>query len=128
MGDLVLDRVVLAKGGLFYCVGGSEGCGGCIIIIEVDKLSISASVSPSFLHIPLGAVSSEVSLSSTVEAGASGLRGSILGVLRSVGVSDLHESSMCRICPIRSSLVAVCPGVVKIYRNCRIVHVLWGIG
>ena len=45
MGDLVLDRVVLAKGGLFHCVGGSEGCGGRIIIIEVDELSISASVS-----------------------------------------------------------------------------------
>ena len=118
MGDLVLDHVILAKGGLLCCVGGGEGCRGCIIIIEINEVGISVSVPSSSLCVPLGAVSIEVSLLSAVEAGTSGPGGSILGVLGSVGVSDFHKSSICGVCLVRLSLVTVHFGVVKVHGDC----------
>ena len=127
MGDLVLDCVVLAKGGSFGRVGGGEGCGGHVVVIEVNEVGVGAPVPPSPLGIPLMAVLCEVSFLSAVEAGASGPEGSVLGVL-SVRVSYFHKSSVCGIRSIRSSLVLVCPGAVKVHGDCRVVHVLWGIG
>jgi hypothetical protein len=85
----------------------SEGHGGCIIIIEVNEVSVGAPVPSSSLGVPLGAVSGKVSFLSAVEAGASGPGGSILGVL-SVRVSYFHESSVSGVRLIRSSLVSVC--------------------
>ena len=127
MGDLVLDRVVLAKRGSFGRVGGGEGCGGCVIVIEVDEVSIGAPVPSSSLSVPLGAISGEVSFLSAVEAGASGPGGSVLGVLP-VRVSYFHESSVCGVRSIGSSLVSVCSGAVEVHGDCRIVHVSWGVG
>ena len=128
MGDLILDRVVLAKGRLFHRVGGSEGRRGGVVIVKVDKVGIGASVSPSSLDVSLRAVLGKVSFLSTIETGASGPGGSILGVLGSVGVSNLHESSLRGVRSVRSSLVAVCPGTVEVHGDCRVVHVSWGVG
>ena len=127
MGDLVLDRVVLAEGGPLSRVGGGEGCGGHVIVIEVNEVGVSASVPPSSLGVPLGAVSGKVSILSTVEAGASGPGGSVLGVL-SVRISYFHESSICGVRSIGSSLVSVCPGAVEVHGDCQVVHVSWGVG
>ena len=127
MGDLVLDRVVLAEGGPLRRVGGGEGCGGRIVVVEVNEIGVGVSVSPSSLGVPLGAVSGEVSFLSAVEAGASGSGGSVLGVL-SVRISYFHESSVCGVRSIESSLVSVCPGAVEVHGDCRIVHVSWGVG
>ena len=117
MGNLILDHVILAEGGLLHCVGRGEGCGGCVVIVEVNEVSVSASVSSSSLCVPLGAVSSEVSFLSAVEAGTSGPGGSVL-VLGSIGVPEFHESSICRVCSVGLSLVAVCPGVVEVHGDC----------
>ena len=106
----------------------SEGHGGCIIIIEVNEVSVGAPVPSSSLGVPLGAVSSEVSFLSAVETGTSGPGGSVLGLLGSVGVSNLHESSMCRVHLVESSLVTACSGTVEVHRDCQVVHVSWGIG
>ena len=127
MGDLVLDRVVFTERGSLGRVGGGEGCGGRVIIIEVNEVSVGAPVPPSSLGVPLGAVSGEVSLLSTVEAGASGPGGSVLGVL-SVRVPYFHESSVCGVRSIGSSLVSVCSGAVEVHGDCRVVHVSWGVG
>ena len=127
MGDLVLDRVILAEGGSLGCVGGGEGCGGRVIVIEVNEVDVGAPVPPSSLGVPLGAVSGEVSFLSAVEAGASGPGGSVPGVL-SVRVSYFHESSICGVRSIGSSLVSVCPGAVEVHGDCRVVHVSWGVG
>ena len=72
---------------MFRRVGGGEGHGGCVVIVEIDEVSIGASVPPPSLGVPLRTVSSEVSFLSTIETGASGSGGAILGVLGSVGVS-----------------------------------------
>ena len=69
-----------------------------------------------------------MSFLSAIETGASGSGGSILGVLGSVGVSNFHESSVCGIRSVRSSLVTVCPGAVKVHGDCQVVHVSWGVG
>ena len=127
MGDLVLDRIVLAEGGPLSRVGGGEGRGGHVVVIEVNKVGAGASVPPSSLGIPPGTVSGEVSFLPTVEAGASGPRGSVLGIL-SVRISYFHESSVCGVRSIGSSLVSVCSGAVKVHGDCRVVHVLWGVG
>ena len=127
MGDLVLDRVVLAEGGLLSRVGGGKGCGGRVVVIKVKEIGIGASVPPSSLGVPLGAVSGEVSFLSAIEAGASGPGGSVLGVL-SVRISYFHESSVCGVRSIGSSLVSVCPGAVEVHGDCRVVHVSWGVG
>ena len=127
MGDLVLDRVVLAERGSLSCVGGGEGCGGCVIVVEVNKVNVGVPVPPSSLGVPLGAISGEVSFLSAVEAGTSGPGGSVLGVL-SVRVPYFHESSVCGVRSIGSSLVSVCPGAVEVHGDCRVVHVSWGIG
>ena len=127
MGDLVLDCVILAEGGPLGCVGGGEGCGGRVVVIEVNEIGAGASVPPSSLGVPLGAVSGEVSFLSAVEAGAPGPGGSILGVL-SVRVSYFHESSVRGVRSIGSSLVSVCSGTVEVHGDCRVVHVSWGVG
>ena len=127
MGDLVLNRVVLAEGGPFSRVGGGEGCGGRVVVIEVNEIGAGASVPPSSLGVPLGAISGEVSFLSAVEAGASGSGRSVLGVL-SVGVSYFHESSVRGVRSIGSSLVSVCSGAVEVHGDCRVVHVSWGVG
>ena len=127
MGNLVLDRVILAEGGPLGRVGGGEGCGGCIVVIEVDEIGVGASVSPSSLGVPLGAVSGEVSFLSAVEAGASGPGGSVLGVL-SIRVSYFHESSIRGVRSIGPSLVSVCSGAVEVHGDCRVVHVSRGVG
>ena len=126
MGDLILDRVVLAEGGPLSCVGGGEGRGGRVIVVEINEVGVGASVPPPSLGVPLGAVPGEVSFLSTVKAGASGPGRSVLGVL-SVRIPYFHESSVCGVRPIGSSLVSVCPGAVEVHGDCRIVHVLWGI-
>ena len=127
MGDLVLDRVVFAEGGPLSRVGGGKGCGGRVIVVEVDEVSVGAPVSPSSLGVPLGAISGEVSFLSAVEAGASGPGGSVLRVL-SVRVSYFYESPVCGVRSIGSSLVSVCPGAVEVHGDCRVVHVSWGVG
>ena len=128
MGDLILNHVIFAEGGSLHRVEGGEGCRGCIVIVKVDEVGVNVSVPPSSLCIPLGAVSSEVSLLSAVKAGTPSPGGSILGVLGSIGVSDFHESTVCGVCLIGSSLVVVRPGAVKVHRDCRVVHIPWGIG
>ena len=127
MGELILDHVVFAEGWSLHHVGGGEGRRECIVIIEVDKVSISASVPPSSLCIPSGAVSSEVSLLSAVKAGTSSPGRSVLRILGPVGVSDFHESSIHRVRLVGLSLVAVHPGAVEVHRDCQVVHVLGGI-
>ena len=127
MGNLVLNRVVLAEGGPFGRVGGGEGCGGHVVIDEVDEIGVGASVPLSSLGVPLGAISGEVSFLPAVEAGASGPGRSILGVL-SVRVSYFHESSIRGVRSIGSSLVSVCPGAVEVHGDCRVVHISWGVG
>ena len=117
MSDLVLDRVILAEGGSLGHVGGGEGCGGHVVVIEVNEVSVGAPVPSSSLGVPLGAISGEVSFLSAVEAGASGPGGSVLGVL-SVRVSYFHESSVCGVRSIGSSLVSVCPGAVEVHGDC----------
>ena len=119
MGNLVLDRVILAEGGSLGRVGGGEGRGGCVIVIEVNEVSVGAPVPSSSLGIPLGAVSGEMSLLSAVEAGASGPGGSVLGVL-SVRVPYFHESSVCGVRSIGSSLVSVCPGTVEVHGTVKL--------
>ena len=126
MGDLILDCVVLAEGGLLRCVGGGDGRGGCVVI-EVNEVGVGASVSPSSLGVPLGAVSGEVPFLSAVEAGASGSGGSVLGVL-SVRIPYFHESSVCGVRSIGLSLVSVRPGAVEVHRDCQVIHVSWGVG
>ena len=128
MSDLILDRVILAKGWLFRRVGGGKGHGGCVVIVEINEVSVGTSVPPPSLGISLRTVSSKVSFLSTIETGASGPGGSILSMLGSVGVSDFHESSICGIGSVRSSLVAVCPGTVEVHGDCQVVYVSWGIG
>ena len=125
MGDLVLDRVVLAEGGPLSCVGGGEGRGGRVIV--VDEVGVGASVPPPSLGVPLGAVPGEVSFLSAVKAGASGPGRSVLGVL-SVRISYFHESSIRGVRSIGSSLVSVCPGAVEVHGDCRVVHVSRGVG
>ena len=127
MGDLILDRVVLAEGGPLSCVGGGKGRGGHVIVVEINEVGVGAPVPPPSSGVPLGAVSGEVSLWSAVEAGASGPGGSVLGVL-SVRISYFHESSVCGVRSIGSSLVLVCSGTVEVHGDCRVVHVSWGIG
>ena len=127
MGDLILDRVVLAEGGLLSCVGGGKGCGGRVIVVEINEVGVGASVPPSSLGVPLGAVPGKVSFLSTVEAGAPGPGRSVLGVL-SVRVSYFHESSVRGVRSIGSSLVSVCSGAVEVHGDCRVVHVSWGVG
>ena len=127
MGNLVLNRVVLAEGGPFSRVGGGEGRGGHVVIVEIDEIGAGASVPPSSLHVPLGAISGEVSFLSTVEAGASGSGRSVLGVLP-VGVSYFHELSVRGVRSVGLSLVSVRPGAVKVHGDCRVVHVSWGVG
>ena len=116
MGDLVLDRVILAKGVSFGRVGGGEGCGGRVVVIEVDEVGAGTSVPSSSLGIPLGAISGEVSFLSAVEAGASGPGGSVLGV-SPVRVSHFHESSVRGVRLVGSSLVPVCSGAVEVHGN-----------
>ena len=128
MGNLILDHIVLAKGWLFRHVGGGEGRGGHVVIVEIDEISVGVSVSPPSLGVSLRTVSSEVSFLSAIETGASGLGGSVLGVLGSVGVSNFHESSVRRIHSVRSSLVTVHPGAVEVHGNCQVVHISWGVG
>ena len=127
MGDLVLDRVVLAEGGPLSRVGGGEGRGGRVVVVEVDEVGVGASVPSPSLGVPLGAVPGKVSFLSAVEAGAPGPGGSVLGVL-SVRVSYFHESSVRGVRSIGSSLVSVCSGAVEVHGNCRVVHVSWGVG
>ena len=126
MGDLVLDRVVLAEGGLLSRVGGGESRGGRVIVVEVDEVGVGASVSPPSLGVPLGAVPGKVSFLSAVEAGAPGPGRSVLGVL-SVRVSYFHKSSVRGVRSIRSSLVSVCSGAVEVHGDCQVVHVSWGV-
>ena len=117
MGDLILDRVILAKGGLFHCVGGGEGCGGCIVIIEVNEVGVGAPVSSPSLGVPLRTVLGKVSFLSAVEAGASSPGGSVLGVL-SVRVSYFHESSIRGVRSVGSFLVSVHSGAVEVHGDC----------
>ena len=70
----------------------------------------------------------EMSLLSAIEAGASSPGGSVLGALGSVGVPNFHESSVCGVCSIESSLVSVRSGAVEVHGDRRVVHVSWGIG
>ena len=56
MGDLILDRVILAEGGPLGCVGGGEGRGGRVIVVEINEVGVGASVPLPSLGVPLGAV------------------------------------------------------------------------
>ena len=116
MGNLVLDRVILAEGVSLGRVGGGEGCEGRVIVIEVNEVGAGAPVPSSSLGVPLGAISGKVSFLPAVEAGASGPGRSVLGV-SPVRVSHFHESSVCGVRLVGLSLVPVCPGAVEVHGN-----------